>query len=41
MQLMLDILAGKAESPAAIDVPFTLIPRDSVVNLNTGSKNHA
>jgi DNA-binding LacI/PurR family transcriptional regulator len=41
MQLMLDILSGKAESPAAIDVPFTLIPRDSVVNLNTGSKNHA
>ena len=41
MRLMLDVLSGKAEAPAAIDVPFTLVPRDSVVNLNTGSENHA
>ena len=41
MRLMLDVISGKAEAPAAIDVPFTLIPRDSVANLNTGSENHA
>ena len=41
MQLMLEILSGKTAPPAAIDVPFTLIPRDSVIKLNTGSNNHA
>lgn len=41
MQLMLDVLCGKAEAPAAIDVPFTLIPRDSVADLNTGSEKDA
>jgi len=41
MRLMLDVLAGKAEAPAAIDVPFTLIPRDSVANLTTGSESNA
>ena len=41
MRLMLDVLSGKAEAPAAIDVPFTLIPRDSVANLNSGSESNA
>ena len=41
MRLMLDVLSGKAEAPAAIDVPFILVPRDSVANLNTGCENHA
>ncbi|MBR6571144.1 MAG: LacI family DNA-binding transcriptional regulator [Clostridia bacterium] len=33
MRLMLDVLKGRAEAPVAIDVPFTLITRDSVANL--------
>ena len=41
MHLMLDVIAGRVQAPAAIDVPFTLIPRGSVTNLNTGSENHA
>ena len=41
MRLMLDVLCGETEAPASIDVPFTLIPRDSVANLNTGSESNA
>ena len=41
MHLMLDVISGRVQAPAAIDVPFTLIPRGSVANLNTGSENHA
>ena len=41
MRLMLDVLAGETEAPAAIDVPFTLIPRDSVSDLCARSQEHA
>ena len=41
MKLMLSVLKSEKEAPVSINVPFTLIPRDSVANLNTGSENHA
>lgn len=41
MKLMLDVIRGETEAPAAIDVPFTLIPRDSVAILKTGSDDNA
>ncbi len=41
MKLMLSVLKGETEAPVSIDVPFTLIPRDSVANLSTRSEDNA
>ena len=41
MKLMLAVLKGETEAPAAIDVPFTLIPRDSVAELSQRRKDNA
>jgi len=41
MRLMLSVLKGQAKAPVAIEVPFTLIPRESVTNLCTRSEEHA
>lgn len=41
MQLMLDVIRGDVEAPTAIIVPFTLVTRDSVANLNGENEKHA
>ena len=37
----LSVLKGETEAPASIDVPFNLIPRDSVAKLSPRSEDHA
>ena len=41
MTLMLDVICGKTQAPVSIEVPFTLIPRDSVAELTQRSEENA
>ena len=41
MKLMLSVLKSEKEAPVSINVPFTLIPRDSVANLYARSEKNA
>lgn len=41
MTLMLELIRGECQAPVSIDVPFTLIPRDSVAELIQRSEENA
>ena len=41
MRLMLDLIKGRTQAPGAIEVPFTLVERDSVSDISEKESHHA